>query len=218
MTTDEPVARPPRLGGLPPDHTDNDHDLEVVDGWIELDGVGLEGRTIAASDVEVIEFTNCTLRSCRLILGPDTEVRVRQTTFTNCDLSQVHFKTLRACRLTSCKMTGTQVVGELSDTEFAACQLKTAALVMSKVARVSFVDCEFDDVDMQESTLTDVSFSGSRLRDVSLHRAVFERVDLRDATIAALSNVQSLHGCVVSNQQLYELAPVLAGIVGLDCR
>lgn len=214
--TSEPIAKPPRLIARPDDHADNGEDLEVVDGWIELDGVGLEGRTITAPDVEVIEFTNCSLRSCRFVLSPHTEVKARQTSFANCDLSQVYFTTVRGSRLSSCKMTGTQIVGELSDTEIVDSQLKTAALAMSTIGRVSFAGCELDDVDMQESKLTDVTFDGSRLTEVGMHRTMFERVDLREATIGSLTSVETLHGCVVANHQLYELAPLLASIIGLQ--
>lgn len=216
MTADAPFAKPPRLTALDSlPTTASDEPIEVIDGWIELANVALEGRTIAAPDAEVLEFTNCSLRSCRLILAPDTVVRARQTSFASCDLSQVQFKAAQGCRFTSAKMAGTAFVGDLADSEFVDCRFQLASLVTGSISRVSFSDCEFVDVDLQESKLSDVTFAGTRLAEVSLHRTTFERVDLREAAIEAVSNVTSLDGCLVANHQLYELAPLLANIVGL---
>jgi len=217
MTSDTFAAAAPRtvpLASLPTE--DDGREIEVVDGWVELKEVALEGRTIVAPEAEVIEFTNCALRSCRIITSPETEVRVRQTSFASCDLSQVLFKTVQVARFQACKMTGIQIVGELSDTELIDSQLQMASLVMSTIGRVSFANCELIDVDLMESKLADVSFAGSRLAEVSMHHATFERVDLRDAKIESLSNVSSLAGCVIANHQLFELAPLLANIVGLS--
>jgi len=195
--------------------TAGDEPIEVVDGWVELSDVALDGRTIAVPDAEVIEFTNCALRSCRLIPSPDAIVRARRSAFISCDLSQLQFKVADGCRFTSAKLAGTSFVGDVADCEFVDCRFQLASLVMAAIARVSFSDCELVDVDLQESKLTDVTFSGTRFSEVSMHRTTFERVDLREAMIEALSNVESLDGCVVANHQLYELAPLLAAVVGL---
>lgn len=215
MTADEPFAKPPRLPAVSAPTDDLGDDIEAIDGWVELDGVSLDGRSIAVPDVEVIELTNCSLRSCRLITSPDTIVRARRTDFASCDLSQVQFKVAQGCRFTSAKMAGTSFVGELADCEFVDCRFQLASLVMSSISRVRFGDCELVDVDLQESKLSDVTFAGTRLAEVSLHRATFDRVDLRDASIESVSNVTSLDGCLVANHQLYELAPVLANLLGL---
>lgn len=214
---DTPFAKAPRTSALASLPTDDKGDpVEVVDGWVELHDVALVGRTLALPEAEVIEFANCSLRSCRLITAPDAIVRARRTSFANCDLSQVPFKTVTACRFGSCKMTGLSVLGELSDCELIDCRLQLGSLAMSAIERTSFADCELIDVDLLESKLSDVTFAGSRLVEVGVHRATFDRVDLRDATIDSINNVSSLTGCMVDNHQLYALAPLLANIVGLS--
>lgn len=190
-------------------------EIEVIDGWVELTDATLDGRVLAFPDVEVVEFTNVTLRSCRLILGSDAIVRVRRSTLINCDISQVHFKTVTTSRFESCKMTGTSFLGEMSDLELHNCRLQLSSLAMTSIDRVAFNDCEFADVDLLESRLSDVTFDGSRLQGVSVHRAAFDRVDLRGAAPLELANIGSLAGCMVDNNQIYELAPLLAAMVGL---
>jgi len=220
VTDDAPFAQPPRLADVSAGEAtapieDSGVEVEVIDGWVELADVSFVDRTIVLPDAEGIELANCTLKSCRLITATDAVVRAARTSFVDCDLSQAHFKSAQRCRFTSCKMAGTSIVGEIADCEFVDCQLRLTALVMTQISRTAFVTSELLDVDLQESKLSDVSFVSSRLTDVSLHRTTFERVDLRGTMIESLANVQTLDGCLVAPHQLYELAPVLAGIVGL---
>lgn len=191
-------------------------DIELIDGWVELRDVTLDGRVLAFPDVEVVELSGVTMRSCRLILPSDVVVRVRNSSLINCDISQVHFKTVTSSRFDGCKMTGTSFLGEMSDLEFRNCRLQLSSLAMTSIDRVAFTECELADVDLLESRLSDVTFEGSQLTGVSGHRANFERVDLRGANPIEVVNVTSLAGCMVGTSQIYEMAPLLAAMVGLQ--
>jgi len=215
--TDAVFAKPPRLAMLEDPPGDDDGDpIECVDGWIEITEQTLDNRVISDPEAEVIEFTGALLRGCRVIVPRTTTIRASRTTFVNCDLSQVPFKTVEHCRFVGCKMTGSSFGFELRDCEFSECTLKVASLASCLVERVMFANCELSDVDAQTARLGDIDFPETRLSDVSMHRTTCERIDLRSAAALGFTNVSTLAGCRVSNHQLYELAPLLAAVVGLD--
>lgn len=194
---------------------DDGGSLDCVDGWVELIERTLENRVISDPDAEVFEFNGCALRSSRLIVPRETTVRAARTTFVNCDLSQVPFKTVTCCRFIGCQMTGVSVGFELRDCEFEECSVKVASFASCLIERVTFTNCDLSDVDANSARMNDLTFPDSRLHDLSLHRTTCERVDLRHAASLGLANVSTLAGCLVANQQLYELAPLLASAVGL---
>jgi len=84
---------------------------------------------------------------------------------------------------------------ELTDVRFEGCQLGEAEFGGATLRRVSFVDCQIHRLEFSHATLQDVDLSRSELRQ--------------------LGGIESLSGAVISEDQLAQLAPILAAHLGL---
>lgn len=80
---------------------------------------------------------------------------------------------------------------------------------------VVFEGCLLGEVDAADSTLTNVTFIDCKVDDLNVNNATLDRVDLRGASLRALSGLQSLRGAVVTTAQLLDLAPLLADHLGI---
>jgi len=74
------------------------------------------------------------------------------------------------------------------------------------------------DVDLGAAKLTRVRFPGCRFERLDLTKAVLSGVDLRGATLDITRGVDRLGGAILDVGQLLDLAPALAGHLGIDVR
>jgi len=74
----------------------------------------------------------------------------------------------------------------------------------------TFRDCSIDELDLTGATLTRVAFPGCRIGTLRAAGSTFTDVDLRDARLEVVEGLDGLAGAWVSEQQLTELAPLLA--------
>lgn len=72
-----------------------------------------------------------------------------------------------------------------------------------------------EDLDAYSAEFEDVIFHGSALFSFSVDRVAATRVDLRGCTALGLTGVGRLDGFLVSEDQLFALAPLLGDAVGL---
>ncbi|MGI5336387.1 pentapeptide repeat-containing protein [Streptomyces sp. CA-181903] len=105
---------------------------------------------------------------------------------------------------------------ELRRVVFHQCKLDSVNLRGATLREVVFVDCLLRDVDFGGAALTDVRFPGSTLERARFERARPTKVDLRDATALGIAaGLGDLGGATISTPQLFDLAPALAGHIGL---
>ncbi len=178
-------------------------------GWVEVDEPfakppRLERGTTPTGSADLDDF------------GEDP-IELTAVTLSSLDLSQRRFERLLRSTVGGCKMLGFDASrGALVDVTFESCIIRQASFRMSRLERVAFVDCTFDDVDFFEATLTDVEFTESTLVKVNLDRVAGERVDLRATKALDLLAMGSMSGYLIDETQLAQLAPQLAMNAGFE--
>lgn len=80
---------------------------------------------------------------------------------------------------------------------------------------VTLRGCTVDELDLTAARLTRVRLDGCRVRSLRVADATLVDVDLRTARLEELEGLAGLAGAWVSEQQLTELAPLLAEHLGL---
>ncbi len=210
----EPFAAPPRLSR--PDPQDNwSGAVEFESGWGELAEVAVSGITIEVEPDDRLDINGSALRD--VIFGGNAEIESFRSSFDSCDLSRIRFPSLRATRLTDCKLVGVDLsAAELADVVFERCVLRFVNMRMTRLRRVAFVDCTLHEVDAYDLDAEDVSFDGCELDTVNIDRLRATRVDLRAARRLGLDHLGSLAGCLVGEEQLHALTYQLAFAAGLD--
>ncbi len=154
--------------------------VELADRWGSIEGARLHG-TIDATACERLELRGSVLHGAAFATGDGLELDVRNCELVDCDLTTLRFRALTNTRLVGCKLSG--------------CDLGSA---------------QVRDVEFYDTTLIDVSFPDSTLHAVDVDRSHFQRVDLREATEVDLRSCSRLEGCLLSPDQIVELAFVLA--------
>jgi uncharacterized protein YjbI with pentapeptide repeats len=75
---------------------------------------------------------------------------------------------------------------------------------------VVFRDCLIDELDLGSATIRRLTFERCRIETLDVAGATLSDVDLRDVRLSAVRGLEGLAGTWVSEQQLLELAPLLA--------
>lgn len=101
---------------------------------------------------------------------------------------------VRGCRLGFLNLAGAQ----LDDVRFEACEIDGIDARGARLNAITFVDCSIAELNVTEARLTGVDLSGARLR--------------------SLIGVDNLRGAIISREQLMDLAPLLAGQLGIEIR
>ncbi|HYA52044.1 MAG TPA: pentapeptide repeat-containing protein [Streptosporangiaceae bacterium] len=95
------------------------------------------------------------------------------------------------------------------------CKLDSVNFRDAVLADVTFDNCVLSDVDFSGAALTRVVFRDSRLTRTNFTRVTMDEVDLRGAELGITVDPTCLRGAIVTTAQLMDLAPLLAGSMGL---
>jgi uncharacterized protein YjbI with pentapeptide repeats len=95
------------------------------------------------------------------------------------------------------------------------CKLDSVNFRDAVLADVTFDGCVLSDVDFSGAALTRAAFRDSRLTRTSFTRVTMDEVDLRGAELGITVDPTCLRGAIVTTAQLMDLAPLLAGSMGL---
>ncbi len=78
-----------------------------------------------------------------------------------------------------------------------------------------FTDCQIEECDLAFAGLRRVQLQRCRIGRLTLSSAVLEDVDLRGADIERIAGIEGLAGSIVTEVQLWDLAPALAEHLGI---
>lgn len=189
---------------------------------LELDGRA-EGLLFEADDADGVDledavFTECIFRSVAL-----QGASMSRVTFGDCRIEEVNAPVLEA---PDSGWWNTAVIGgrigsaELYGATFRSVKFERAKLGYLNLRRAKIKDVLFQDVHIEEldagtAHLERVSFIDCTIDTLVLNGAKLKDVDLRGARLRTLSGISSLKGATVSYEQLMDLAPILAGELGL---
>lgn len=186
----------------------------------DYDGALVEGDHSHGA-VRNARFSECALRAARLTGTDFTATRFADSWLRNTDLTATALleTNWQDVELVESTLAGAELIGaRLRRVTFDGCKLDGANLRGAQLREVTFRDCVLRDVDLSGAKLTGVTFPGSRVQ-LALRGTVMEKVDLREAaSITVTEGVPSLRGAIISQTQLFELAPLLAASVGLLVR
>ncbi|NJP51410.1 pentapeptide repeat-containing protein [Streptomyces sp. SBST2-5] len=185
----------------------------------DYDGLEFREADLSGQDGGGARFMDCALTGCAL-----DETRLSRARILDSVLAGVRGvgtglaeATLRDVELTDARLGGTQLHGavlervlvrggkidflnlraaRLRDVVFEGCVLVEPDFGGARLERVEFVDCALKGVDLTGATLTDVDLRGV-------------------ASLEIAGGVDRLAGAVISTGQLLDLAPLLAGQLGI---
>ncbi len=172
-----------------------------------------------------------------------TEADLRQTTFAECALERVVLDgtDLRGVHLVECRLSQLDAArcsmpraswrdvvlegSRLGAVEAYESTWRSVLVTDSKLgylnARgstwtdVTFRGCTGDELDLTNARLTRVRLEDCRVRSLRVAEATLVDVDLRTARLTELEGLAGLAGAWVDEQQLTELAPLLADHLGI---
>ncbi|MCP3768633.1 MULTISPECIES: pentapeptide repeat-containing protein [unclassified Streptomyces] len=185
----------------------------------DYDGLEFFETDLSAQDGAGARFMDCVLTGCALDEARLSRARLLDSVLAGVrgvgtDLSGA---VLRDVEVTDARLGGTQVHGaelervlirggkidflnlrsaRLRDVVFESCVLVEPDFGGARLERVEFVDCALKGADLSGATLTDVDLRGA-------------------ASLEIARGVDRLAGAVISTGQLLDLAPVLAGELGI---
>ncbi|MFI9171803.1 pentapeptide repeat-containing protein [Streptomyces lincolnensis] len=200
-----PPLEPYGAGGLEPDG--------------DYDGLDFRELDLAGQDGGGARFMDCALTGCAL-----DETRLSRARFLDSVLTgprgvgtNLADATFRDVHILDARLGGTQLHGavlervvirggkidymnlrtaRLRDVVFESCVLVEPDFGGARLERVEFLDCTLKAADLTAATLTDVDLRGV-------------------ASLEIARGVDRLRGAVISTGQLLDLAPVLAGELGI---
>jgi len=94
----------------------------------------------------------------------------------------------------------------------------TPALAGARIEDVVFEECEIGSLDAGSARLRSVAFVDCAVAELNVVEATLTKVDLSGARLKTLVGVESLRGAVIGQDQLLDLAPLLAAQLGVEVR
>lgn len=211
-------AEPPDAIALPPMTPFAGRSIESHGDYEAIDFVDLD---FAGQTAEAVAFLRCRLERCGLDGVRMTRVRIAE-----CLLAEVHAVSLDVSDAT------------LHDSLLRGCRIGALTAAGATWTSVRVRGGKFDFVDLTRARLTDVVFDGcaigsldlgdAQIRAVRFERATVDEltvtgarlsgVDLTGAILGTVRGIESLRGATVSPEQLIDLAPSMAGHLGIEIR
>ena len=198
--------------------------LPQLNDWVvspntELDLEHCLVRDCSLSQVERLDADNCRLSNVQL-----QEATIRILRLSDIVMQHIEAAGLQAYKgswlraeVKSSRLTGADL-GESSfeDCVFSGVKLDDAGLRYATFKRVRFTNCVLRGTDFTGARLSNVSFDGCDLEGAVFDAVVCAMVDLRSEDLTKVKGVLGLRGATIANEQLMQLAPVLAQALGLD--
>ncbi len=104
---------------------------------------------------------------------------------------------------------------EIKDCIFRDVKLDGVGFKLSNLKRVRFENCILKGIDFYGSMFDNVTFTGCDLENAHFDKVKLQSVDFRGENITAIKGMVNLKGAIISSEQLYQIAPILAADIGL---
>ena len=202
-----------------PDLTVFDGDrLEARDEYEAIDFADLD---LGGQDAGDARFLDCRIQRCSL-----DGLSLRRARFSGSLLDEVHGATVdlsdsswRESRLAGSRLGAVTLIGATwAGVRVHASKLGFMNLAGAQLEDVVFERCEIGSLDVRGARLRSVSFVDCSLNELNVAEATLSRVDLSGARLHTVIGVDNLRGAIVSQEQLIDLAPLLAAQLGMEVR
>lgn len=182
--------------------------------------------SISDQDVSEARFPQLNLSDSIVTKIDWTQVAIGRFDVLNCHLNNCDFT---ASKLSSsswfvtsvdgARMSGTQITeSSFKNVTFSNCKLDLVNFRFSRLHSVVFRDCMISDADFNNATLKNVEFIGCTITGISFSSARMDNVDLSGSYIENVKGVRNLKGATIGDDQLIQLAPLLAAEAGLKIK
>ncbi|MFI2434502.1 pentapeptide repeat-containing protein [Streptomyces sp. NPDC018693] len=185
----------------------------------DYDGLEFAGTDLAGQEGGGARFMDCALRGCALDETGLGRARILDSVLSDVrgvgtDLAKA---TLRDVELLDARLGGTQLHGAgLERVLIRGGKIDYLNLRQARLRDVVFESCVLVEPDFGGATLERVEFVDCALKGADFNGATLRDVDLRGATeLAITGGVDRLSGAVITMGQLLDLAPALAGQLGI---
>jgi uncharacterized protein YjbI with pentapeptide repeats len=207
-----PEIVPPRLGTLSDGAIEDltDAELHTDERYVDAE---LSGLNLTATS-----FIGCAFERVRLA---DTVLRAGQ--FSDCTLRELDAPELVAPRSSwrSTTLIGSRIgSAELYESTWRSVRVEGGKInyLNARTAAwrdVVFVDCVIDELDLSYAKISRLRIDGCRIGTLDVSRATLVDTDLRGARLSTVNGLDGLGGAWITETQLLEFAPLLAGHLGI---
>lgn len=161
-------------------------------------GCELDGVSLAETDLTAARFGDSRLTRVNtpILKAPDASWVGTEIVTSRIGAWEGYGANMRAVRVDECKITYANLRGaSLTDVQFTGCTFDELDLMDVRGLRVAFVDCT--------------------IGVLTAHRTRIESLDLRGASIGAVSGMDGLSGATMTEVQVSLLAPQFADHLGI---
>jgi uncharacterized protein YjbI with pentapeptide repeats len=202
-----------------PDLTSFDGDLLEMRG--DYGAIDFVDRDFTGQDASDARFLECRLERCCLDGLSMQRARVVGSLLAEVHGTSVDFSdsTWRDSRMSGGRLGAVTLVGATwTGIRVRGCKLGFVNLAGAHLDDVLFEECEIGGLDARAAKLRSIAFVDCTMDELNVAGATLSKVDLSGARLRSLVGVESLRGAIVSHEQLFDLAPLLAAQLGLEVR
>jgi uncharacterized protein YjbI with pentapeptide repeats len=182
-----------------------------------------EGERFDGGDLTDVDLSGASLMECVLDAVTLTETGLRGARFVDSLLSASFATSLVAARSTWRRVRIENArwgSAELFDSEFESVILSGGKIDFlnlrgAKLTDVLIEDAHITELDLAGFVGTRVAIRNCRIDTLDFTRATCLDVDLRESTFSRVVGIQGMRGTILSEHQLAEFAPVMAGLLGI---
>ena len=196
--------------------------MRTAESHWHTEPLGAAERNVGA-DLTGADLTGATFTECELV-----DVTAHTTVLQHARLVETRIERLNAPVLDATRSTwrDVELVGsrigaldvydaEIRSTRFTGTKFDWINLRSSTLEDVLFEDCTIEELDLGGVSASRVAFVNCRAGSLALPHARLADVDLRGLEIGTISNLEGLAGATLDTRQVIDLAPALAGHLGI---
>jgi uncharacterized protein YjbI with pentapeptide repeats len=173
--------------------TDVDSLEEISEGSVEVRGLKKEKTSLEPGKYTYVDFSDSTFIDLTA-----NNVSATRSTVIRCTLKNAQF-------------TGLQFPeGHFKDVIFENCRLTLSNFRNSTFEQCMFIGCDLTEADFGMSKLNSVAFESCIVDQADFSNCVNKRVEFSETPLYAVKGIAGLKGATISNQNLIEVAPLLA--------
>jgi uncharacterized protein YjbI with pentapeptide repeats len=167
--------------------------LEVADEYIEVKAASDATLQLAPGKYRYIDLS---------------DAKIKDSLFNNVATFR---STVVRCIFSKTQMTGLQLPeGNFKHVVFKNCRMNLTNFRSSTFLNCVFEDCDLTEADLGGSSLTNVLFLNCQLAQADFSNCKNKRLEFEGCALSAINGINGLRGAAISNQNLIEIAALLA--------
>lgn len=198
--------------------------LDEWDG--DLVEPALDMRGFHVADIDLFEVKSLLLDDCELERGSLVGVKLDKVEITDARLKSVEAAGLRTYKaeflrvtFNNCRFTGADFPeATFEDCTFKNVKFDEAGFRFASFKRVRFEDCMLARTDFSSAKLQHVAFDDCGLEQTNFASATCTQVDLGHEDLSNCKGILGLKGATILDEQLIQIAPLLASELGFKTR